>query len=123
MNLADELKKLDQLHLSGSLTDEEFARAKYNLLYASTPMPPRTVLSNDEVPHPQEFSLKSLTRSRLDSWFGGVCGGLGQRGPLPVWAWRCLFAMAFMCYGIGLIPYIMLWVFVPNTPITEHSDA
>jgi uncharacterized protein len=32
MNLADELHKLDQLHQAGSLSDEEFARAKDALL-------------------------------------------------------------------------------------------
>jgi hypothetical protein len=32
MNLADELRKLEELHRSGALTDEEFAAAKARVL-------------------------------------------------------------------------------------------
>jgi uncharacterized Tic20 family protein len=36
MNISDELAKLQQLHQSGALTDDEFARAKERLLGGST---------------------------------------------------------------------------------------
>src|SRR5262252_6572810 len=37
MDIADELKKLQQLHESGALNDEEFARAKQLVLNGTTP--------------------------------------------------------------------------------------
>jgi uncharacterized protein len=40
MNMADELSKLQELHASGGLSDEEFARAKDALLRAAPPGQP-----------------------------------------------------------------------------------
>jgi uncharacterized Tic20 family protein len=40
MTIADELQKLEQLHRSGALSDEEFAKAKDALLRGPPPAPP-----------------------------------------------------------------------------------
>jgi uncharacterized Tic20 family protein len=40
MTIADELQKLEQLHRSGALSDEEFAKAKDALLHGPPPAPP-----------------------------------------------------------------------------------
>ena len=45
MGIADELQKLEQLRLSGSLTDEEFGRAKTQLL-AAPPTPTNVEVSS-----------------------------------------------------------------------------
>jgi hypothetical protein len=47
MSLTDELRKLQELHQSGALTDEEFAKAKEALLNAPAPPPgpPPTYIS------------------------------------------------------------------------------
>jgi uncharacterized Tic20 family protein len=37
MNIADELQKLEELHRAGTLSDEEFARAKTSVLAGSAP--------------------------------------------------------------------------------------
>jgi len=37
MNIADELQKLEELHRAGTLSDEEFARAKASVLAGSAP--------------------------------------------------------------------------------------
>lgn len=60
--------------------------------------------------------LYSLKRSKTDKWLGGVCGGLGEHTPIPSWAWRFLFAVAFLFFGTGLLLYILLWIFVPREP-------
>lgn len=60
--------------------------------------------------------LRRLTKSREDRWIGGVCGGLGKHGPIPSWCWRFLFTFLFLCYGIGLVLYVLLWIFVPADP-------
>ncbi len=58
--------------------------------------------------------LKRFRRSRRDKWIGGVCGGLGEITAFPSWTWRLIFALLFLCYGVGLIPYVLLWIFVPK---------
>src|SRR5262249_20210916 len=62
MNIADELRKLQELHRSGALSDEEFARAKAAVLYSAPsapgPVPPDT---NPDSVDPQE----ALTPQRL----------------------------------------------------------
>lgn len=63
---------------------------------------------------PQHNWLRNLTKSDSDRWIGGVCGGLGESSPLPSWAWRLMFATLFLCFGTGLLLYILLWIFVPS---------
>jgi phage shock protein PspC (stress-responsive transcriptional regulator) len=58
--------------------------------------------------------LKNLRTSESDQWLGGVCGGLGRSTPVPSWVWRLCFALAFFCYGSGLVAYVFLWIFVPG---------
>lgn len=57
--------------------------------------------------------LQRLFRSRQDRWIGGVCGGLGHNTPIPPWTWRVLFSLLFLCFGTGLLFYILLWIFMP----------
>ena len=57
--------------------------------------------------------LRNLTRSDSDHWIGGVCGGLGESSPVPSWAWRLLFVTLVLCFGTGILLYILLWIFVP----------
>jgi phage shock protein PspC (stress-responsive transcriptional regulator) len=57
--------------------------------------------------------LQTLTKSDSDRWIGGVCGGLGESSPIPSWAWRLLFATLIICFGTGILLYILLWIFVP----------
>jgi len=58
--------------------------------------------------------LQMLTKSHHDKWIGGVCGGLGEHSPIPSWCWRFLFAFLFLLYGVGLVIYLLLWIFVPK---------
>lgn len=48
------------------------------------------------------------------SWIGGVCAGLAYWLGLPLWIVRLIWGVAFFIYGVGLIPYLLLWIFVPN---------
>lgn len=103
MALADELGKLAELHASGGLTDDEFKRAKERLLdHPPTPS------------HPLASAVNALRRSRTDRWFGGVCGGIARTTEMPAWLWRLLFAVLFICAGVGLLLYLLLWIFVPS---------
>jgi phage shock protein C len=104
MALADELSKLAELRANGVLTEEEFKRAKEHLLQTG---PTR---SND----PLASAVNTFRRSRTDRWFGGVCGGIARATGMEAWVWRLLFAALFICVGVGLLLYVLLWIFVPS---------
>jgi phage shock protein C len=104
MALADELSKLAELRASGGLTEEEFKRAKERLLNTEQARSPDPVVS----------AVNTFRRSRTDRWFGGVCGGIARSTGVEAWVWRLLFAALFICAGVGLLVYVLLWIFVPS---------
>ena len=104
MTLGEELGRLAELRASGSLTEEEFSRAKERLLNSGQARP------ND----PAVSAVNSFRRSRGDRWFGGVCGGIARSTGVDAWLWRLLFAALFICAGAGLLLYVLLWLFVPS---------
>jgi phage shock protein PspC (stress-responsive transcriptional regulator) len=115
MSLPDELAKLDELHQRGALSDDEYARAKARVL-AGEPAAPRST--------PAAVSaVNGLVRSRDDRWLGGVCGGLAATTGVASWIWRLLFVLAVFCAGASVVVYVLLWIFVPEAPITSSSDV
>ena len=106
MSIAEELERLQTLRDRGSISDEEFARAKAQVLNGQ-PAPKSGA---------QQSFLQQLARSRTDRVFGGVCGGLGQSTDLPSWAWRVIFCLTLLYFGAGLLIYILLWIFLPQQP-------
>jgi phage shock protein PspC (stress-responsive transcriptional regulator) len=106
MSIAEELERLQALRERGTISDEEFARAKAQVL--------------DEPASPRGAShrsfLQQLARSRSDRVIGGVCGGLGHNTDLPSWAWRVIFCLTLLYFGAGLLIYILLWIFLPEEP-------
>jgi phage shock protein PspC (stress-responsive transcriptional regulator) len=106
MSIADELTRLEQLRDRGSLTADEFQRAKAKLL--SNAAPAGSVLE----------SVNGLRRSATDRWLGGVCGGLAVTTGVGPWLWRMAFALLTLAGGCGLIVYLVLWFFVPLEPAT-----
>jgi phage shock protein C len=104
MTLSDELAKLAELRASGTLTEEEFARAKERLLGAQSP-------------HSQEpavAAVNAFRRTRSDRVLGGVCGGMARSTGIEAWVWRLLFTVLFIFAGAGLLLYLLLWIFVPS---------
>jgi phage shock protein C len=104
MTLSDELSKLGELRDRGTLTDQEFARAKERLLNSEH------ASSNG----PSAAAINSLRRSRSDRWIGGVCGGIARAAGIEAWACRLFFTVLFLCGGAGLLAYLLLWIFVPS---------
>jgi phage shock protein PspC (stress-responsive transcriptional regulator) len=102
MSPADEIAKLHELLVSGRLTQAEFEQGKAQIL-GSNPY-------SGTSPAPVGSRLR---RSSSDYWLGGVCGGLGKASGIESWIWRLLFACSILLGGIGVIPYILLWIFVP----------
>lgn len=107
MGLSEELEKLDELHRRGTLTADEFARAKARVLDESGAPP------SGAAPGPAT-TLGQLRRSVNDRWLGGVCGGVARATGSESWIWRLLFVILFLFGGTGLLLYVLLWIFVPS---------
>jgi phage shock protein C len=106
MSVAEEIKRLHELHQAGALSDDEFAQAKARLLQQQN--------SGGTPGDGPGQSLNRLRRSRNDRWLGGVCGGLSMATGLDSWIWRLIFLLAVLSVGVGLGIYLLLWIFVPE---------
>ena len=107
MPLIDELERLQSLRAQGALTEDEFSLAKKRLLDGE----PAVATGRQTVREPSR--LHSLMRSTSDRWIGGVCGGLAEFSNLPTWSWRLLFVLLLLLHGLGLLVYLLMWIFVP----------
>lgn len=119
MSLSDELEKLQALRDRGTLSEEEFARAKAQLLGqpfpGAAPSAPH-MGAESTIPSAASAFLHRLARSRTDRLLGGVCGGLGAHTGLPSWAWRVIFCLTGLYFGVGVLLYLLLWLFLPLAP-------
>ena len=102
MSLVEELARLEEMRARGTLSEDEFERAKAKLIDAEAPPP-----------SPAAAAINRLRRSRSDKWLGGVCAGIGQVSGVDAWIWRLMFVLLFMFGGTGLVAYLLLWIFVP----------
>jgi phage shock protein C len=113
MSISDEIKRLHDLHLSGALTDAEFAQAKEKLLASisgSSGAGQGGSLGDDEAMQ----QLNRFRRSTSDCWLGGICGGLAKITGLESWIWRLIFVLFTFYFGFGVVAYILAWIFVPE---------
>lgn len=60
-----------------------------------------------------------LYRDENNKVLGGVCSGLAHYFNIDVTVVRVVFAISFLCFGFGFLPYIILWIAVPSTATTE----
>jgi phage shock protein C len=117
MSVADELERLQTLRAQGVLSDAEFAQAKARVLGQNTH---ESVAGGTSA---ASAWLHRLARSRTDHVFGGVCGGLGKHTGLPAWAWRFMFVLSALYLGIGVLGYLLLWLFVPLEPAIPSGGS
>lgn len=117
MDLADQLQKLQSLREQGVLTEEEFTLAKKRVLDgAAAQNSPANAQSNS--------FLNQFRLSTTDKWIGGICGGLATLTNVPAWSWRILFLMTALLHGIGVLVYVLLWIFVPvQSMAIEHKST
>lgn len=65
---------------------------------------------------------KKLYRSRTDKKIAGVCGGLAEYFNIDPVIVRIGFVILLLPGGFpGLLPYIILWLIVPEAPNTDNS--
>ena len=101
MSLTDDLERLARLHAEGQLSDDEYARAKAQLI------------AGPSVAGQVSRGLNGLRRHRDDRWLGGVCGGLAVATGLASWIWRLVFLGLALCGGTGFVLYLLAWFLVP----------
>jgi phage shock protein C len=59
---------------------------------------------------------KRLYRDELNKKIAGVCAGLAEYLNIDVTIVRVVFALALILKGVGVLPYIVLWVVLPKKP-------
>ena len=104
--IADEIDRLAAQRAAGHLSEVEFEAAKARL-FAQAPDAATARLAG-----PTD-RLQRLRRSLNDRWIGGVCGGIAQFTGVESWLVRLAFTLAILFAGVGLIPYVVLWIFIP----------
>lgn len=62
----------------------------------------------------KESILKQITKSQQDRKIAGICGGLGEHTSIPAWFWRVMFIVSAFIYGIGIMLYVLFWIFMPS---------
>jgi phage shock protein C len=123
MNMTDELQKLYNLKEQGALTEEEFTAAKKRVIDGE---PANNAGARDYTHRTQSESraasgLNDFRLSSRERWLGGVCGGLAQQTNLPAWSWRILFVLLGLLHGVGVVLYILLWIFVPREVLPPRA--
>lgn len=58
---------------------------------------------------------KKFTRSHDDKLLGGVCGGIAAYFGFDTTIVRLVTAGSFLVGGLGLVIYVLLWLFTPDS--------
>ncbi len=116
MDLVDQLQKLQTLREQGVLTEDEFVLAKKRVLDG-------TASQTTNEPAQSNSVLNQFRLSTTDKWIGGICGGLATLTSVPAWTWRILFLLTALLHGMGVLVYILLWIFVPVQAATVERAA
>jgi phage shock protein C len=64
------------------------------------------------------MQTKRLYRSRQERMLGGVCGGLADYLGLDPTVVRLIFLLLFFHGGQGLLIYLIMWLIVPEEPLS-----
>ncbi len=113
MSISEELRRLHELHGQGGLSDAEFAQAKARVLSEGA--------GASSAGAPVVNAINGLRRSHSDRWLGGVCAGLAQLSGLAAWVWRVGFLLLALCGGTGVVIYLLLWLFVPDSSLPNEA--
>lgn len=59
-------------------------------------------------------NMKTLKRNTKKGAIGGVCAGLGDYLNTDPLMLRLAFVFTFLWAGFGILPYIILWLLIPD---------
>lgn len=65
---------------------------------------------------------KRLYRSRKNSVIAGVCGGIAEHFDIDPTLVRIVAVISIFINGIGLIAYIIGWIFIPQNPVSLTEE-
>lgn len=57
-----------------------------------------------------------------EAWLGGVCAGIAYKFKIQSWIPRLAWTLAVLIYGVGILPYILCWIFIPPADTPEDYD-
>lgn len=117
MDITEQLERLAALKEKGVLTEDEFTSAKKRLIESLGAEP-----SPGPAPKAAEGPINRFQRSLTKRWIGGVCGGLENVSNIPAWTWRVLFVLTVFLNGLGLLAYVILWIFVPQEAPVARAE-
>jgi len=63
------------------------------------------------------IARKRLVRPRAGRKIAGVCAGLGEYFDIDVTLVRVVWLVVLIMGGIGLVPYIIGWIVMPEEPL------
>jgi phage shock protein C len=109
-SISDEVDRLAAQRDAGKLSDAEFESAKARLFSQPGMATPHADYSYAD---PNRATLNNLRRTMSDKWIGGVCGGLAKLAGVESWIMRLLFVLAVLSGGVGIVVYLLLWIFIP----------
>jgi uncharacterized Tic20 family protein len=124
MNSADELQKLQQLHQSGALSDEEFATAKAKLLNSPSPSGPGAPTGPVDLEQQTRLWAMILHLSQLANF---IAPSAGLIAPIVIWQIKKTelpgidvhgkivvnWIISALLYGIGCFILFFLLVGIP----------
>lgn len=64
------------------------------------------------------FGGRKLRRVTDEEWIGGVCAGFAYWLGFPAWLIRLFWFLAVCSAGVGLVAYVLLWIFMPKWDCT-----
>lgn len=70
--------------------------------------------------------MRRLRKIPEKKWIGGVCAGIAYALGAPAWLVRLLLTVSVLCFGFGVLLYILLWIFMPaweETPADYDAVA
>lgn len=65
---------------------------------------------------PAYAARKRFVRSTNDRKIAGVCAGVANYFDMDPTIIRVLWLIAVLCFGTGLLAYLILWIVVPEGP-------
>ena len=63
---------------------------------------------------------KRLTRDVRNKKIAGVCAGVANYFDIDPTIVRLIWGIAFLVYGIGFIPYLILWFVLPKNEVDDE---
>lgn len=62
--------------------------------------------------------MSRIIRKNERAVISGVCQGVGEHIDIAPFILRILWCVSIMCYGVGILLYIILWIILP----VDYSD-